>query len=188
MKISDGGGLHLLVQPSGGKLWRLAYRFGQKQKTLALGTYPTVSLAAARRHRDEAKEQLAAGKDPSDVRKEAKKVAMIVASNSFEAVAREWFDLRCPSWVPSYADRLKRRLEADVFLAIGSKPISMIEPPELLAMVRTIEQRGAVELARRLLQTTGQIFRFAIATGRATRDPSRDLRGALQAPGTVAVT
>lgn len=182
-KISDGGGLHLLVQPSGGKLWRLAYRYGGKQKTLALGSYPTVSLLEARRRRDRAKEQLASGIDPSEAKKHQKRSAGIAAANHFEGVAREWFTARRPSWVPGYSARLMRRLEADVFPLIGSKSINSIEPPELLAMVRTVEQRGAVELARRLLQVAGQIFRFAIATGRAQRDPTQDLRGALQSSG-----
>jgi integrase len=183
IKISDGGGLHLLVQPRGGKLWRLAYRYDGKQKTLALGAYPTVSLLEARRRRDKAKEQLASGFDPGRIKKDEKRAARLAAANEFEGIAREWFSARGPSWVPGYSERLLRRLEADVFPAIGAKPISAIEPPELLAMVRAVEQRGATELAKRLLQVSGQIFRFAIATGRAQRDPSQDLRGALHSAG-----
>lgn len=182
-KISDGGGLFLLVQPTGGKLWRLAYRFHGKQKTLAIGSYPAVSLAEARKCRDTAKEQLRVGTDPSEAKKATKRAAKIAASNNFEGLAREWFAARRSSWVPSYADRLMRRLEADIFPVIGQKPIKSIEPPELLTVVRAVEARGAVELAKRLLQVTGQIFRFGIATGRAQRDPTQDLRGALQSPG-----
>jgi integrase len=183
VKISDAAGLHLLVKPSGSKLWRLSYRYGGKQKTLALGAYPTVSLLEARRRRDKAKEQLAAGVDPSQAKKEEKRVAKIGAANHFEGIAREWFAARRASWVPSYSDRLMRRLGADIFPSIGAKPVSSIEPPELLIMIRGIERRGAIVLAKRLLQVTGQIFRFAIATGRAQRDPTQDLRGALQSPG-----
>ena len=183
MKISDGGGLHLLVQPSGKELWRLAYRFAGKQKTLALGAYPAVSLSQARRGRDDAKDQLAHGVDPSAAKKEAKRAAKMEAAHSFEFIAREWFVVRRSSWTPGYADRLIRRLEADVFSALGPKPVNTIEPPELLEMVRTVEARGAIELAKRLLQVSGQIFRYAVATGRAKRDPTQDLRGALKSPG-----
>src|SRR4051812_34793747 len=183
VKISDGGGLHLLVQLTGTKLWRLAYRFGGKQKTLALGAYPTISLADARKRRGAAKEHLSSGLDPSEAKKEAKRAAKIAAAHAFEPIAREWFAARRAAWTRAYADRLMRRLEADVFPAIGSKPVNSIEPPELLAMVRAVEGRGAIELAKRLLQVTGQIFRFCIATGRAKRDPTQDLRGALRSPG-----
>jgi integrase len=182
-KISDSGGLHLLISPNGSKLWRLAYRFGGKQKTLALGAYPTVSLLEARRGRDAAKEQLSRGNDPASIKQHAKKEAKLAATNHFEGVAREWFAARKQSWVPSYSGRLMRRLEADIFPSIGSRPINSIEPPELLSTIRVIERRDAVELAKRLLQTVGQIFRFAIATGRARRDPTQDLRGALQSAG-----
>jgi len=144
VKISDGGGLHLLVQPSGRKLWRLAYRFAGKQKTLALGAYPAVSLSQARRGRDDAKDQLAHGVDPSAAKKEAKRAAKMEPAGSFESIAREWFVARRSSWTPGYADRLIRRLEADVFSALGPKPVNTIEPPELLEMVRTVEARGAI--------------------------------------------
>ena len=184
-KISDGGGLFLLVQPTGGKLWRLSYRFDRKQKTLALGAYPIVSLGEARRRRDTAKEMLAKGLDPGEAKKDVKRAAKLAALNSFESIAREWFAARRPGWTPGYADRLLRRLEADVLPAIGSRPITAIEPPELLVVARAVEKRGAVELAKRLLQSIGQVFRFGIATGRAQRDPSQDLRGALQASSPV---
>jgi integrase len=183
IKISDGGGLFLLVQPTGGKLWRLAYRFAGKQKTLALGAYPIVSLKDARGRRDEAKELLARGIDPSEEKKAEKRRAKLAAENSFEAVAREWFDARRPGLAPSYASRIWSRLEGDIFPAIGQRPIAAIEPPELLETIRKIERRGAIILAKRTLQVCGQIFRFAIASGRATRDPSQDLRGALRSAG-----
>lgn len=182
-KISDAGGLHLIVQPNGSKLWRLAYRHTGKHKTLALGVYPAVPLLEARRLRDVAKQQLASGLDPGIAKQEGKRANRLAIMNHFEGVAREWFGSRQKSWVPSYSERLMRRLEADIFPALGAKPISSIEPPEVLAALRAVEDRGAIELAKRLLQVTGQIFRFAIATGRARRDPTQDLRGALQSPG-----
>jgi integrase len=183
VKISDGGGLFLLVQPSGSKLWRLAYRYHGKQKSLAFGSYPAVSLKDARRKRELAKEQLAQGCDPGEVKRAQKYASMRALANSFEAIGREWFEIRRPGWTAGYADRLLRRLEADIFPRIGARPVSDIEPPDLLETVRQIEKRGAIELAKRLLQVSGQIFRFAIASGRATRDPSQDLRGALRSPG-----
>lgn len=182
-KLSDGGGLFLLVQPTGGKLWRQAYRFDGKQKTLAHGAYPAVSLQEARSKRDAAKALLARNIDPGEVRKEEKADAKLRGANTFENVAREWFDIRLDGWTVGYADRMLRRLEADVFPELGLRPINEIEPPELLKVIRAVEARGAVVLAGRLLQVCGQVFRFAVASGRAVRDPSQDLRGALRSPG-----
>jgi integrase len=142
-----------------------------------------VPLIEARRRREAAKQQLASGVDPGIAKKDEKRAIRLSAANQFEGVAREWFAARLKSWVPSYSERLIRRLEADIFPVIGMKPISSIEPMEVLSAVRAIEDRGAIELAKRLLQVTGQIFRFAIVTGRAKRDPTQDLRGALQSPG-----
>ena len=181
-KISDGAGLYLLVQPTGSKLWRMNYRYGGKQKTLALGKYPQVSLLDARNERERAKELLAAGSDPSKIRKAEKAEATLNNKNTFEFVGREWFDINRKKWTPEYADRLIRRLEADIFPNIGSRPIADIQPPELLAQIRKVESRGAVVLAKRLLQVCGQIFRYSVATGRVSSDPSRDLKGALQPP------
>jgi integrase len=132
--------------------------------------------------REAAKEQLARGVDPGEAKKERKRAAEIACANKFETVAREWFGARSPSWVSTYSERLLRRLEADVFPVIGARPVSEIEAGELLTVVRAVEQRGAIELAKRLLQVIGQVFRFAIATGRARRDPTQDLRGALRSP------
>lgn len=182
-KLSDGGGLFLLVQPTGGKLWRQAYRFDGKQKTLAHGAYPAVSLQEARSKRDAAKALLARNIDPGEVRKEEKADAKLRGANTFENVAREWFDIRLDGWTVGYADRMLRRLEADVFPELGLRPINEIEPPELLKVIRAVETRGAVVLAGRLLQVCGQVFRFAVASGRAVRDPTQDLKGALKAPG-----
>ncbi|KNY13647.1 integrase [Shinella sp. SUS2] len=182
-KISDGGGLFLLVEPRGSKLWRLAYRFNGKQKTLSLGIYPAVSLKDARDHRDRAKELLARGIDPGEHKKQEKRTKRLEAGNTFETVAREWFDAQKSGWTPGYADRILRRLEADIFKLIGRRPINEIEPPELLDAIRQIERRNAIVLARRLLQVCGQVFRYAVASGLAKRDPSQDIRGALRSAG-----
>lgn len=177
IKLFDGGGLFLLVDPSGGKWWRLKYRFGRKAKLLSLGTYPAVKLKDARGERDEMRRLLAAGIDPGQARK-AEKAARGDA-NSFEAVAREWIGKYAPTWAESHASKIIRRLERDVFPWIGARPVGEINAPELLAVVRRIEQRGALETAHRALRNSGQVFRYAIATGRAERDPAADLRGAL---------
>jgi integrase len=183
VKISDGGGLFLLVQTSGSKLWRLAYRCNGKQKSLAFGSYPAVSLKEARGKRERAKELLRQGRDPGEVKRAEKQASIRALSNTFEAIGREWFDNKTAGWTVEYADRLLRRLDSDIFPRIGARPVNAIEPSELLDAVRAVENRGAIELAKRLLQVSGQIFRFAIASGRAVRDPSQDLRGALRSPG-----
>ena len=178
-KAPDEKGLHLLVSPSGGKLWRLKYRFDGKEKLLAFGAYPAVSLAKAREKRDTARALLADGIDPGEQRKEVAAEKALRAVNSFEAVTREWCDKKKASWVPAYAERLLRRFERDIFPLIGKKPIAEIKPPALLAAIRKIEMRGAIETAHRAMQDCGQVFRYAIATGRAERDIAADLRGAL---------
>ncbi len=179
MKLTDGGGLFLLVQPNGSKYWRLAYRFNDKQKTLALGVYPEVSLKDARQRREDARKLLANDTDPGENRKAVKAAKTERAANSFEVVAREWFAKNSPSWAENHGNRIIRRLEKDVFPWIGAKPIAEITAPQLLAVLRRIEERGAVETAHRAHQNCGQVFRYAIATGRAERDPSPDLKGAL---------
>lgn len=182
-KLSDGGGLFLLVQPSGSKLWRQAYRFNGKQKLLSHGPYPLVTLRGARQKRDDAKTLLARAIDPSTHRKADKRQAKIDADNTFSAVAEEWFNAKKRGWTLSYSDRLWRRLKGDIFPAIGNRPVNEIEPPELLEAIRKVEKRDAIVLAKRLHQVCGQVFRFAVATHRAKSDPSRDLRGALHSPG-----
>lgn len=177
-KISDGGGLFVLVSTSGSKLWRLAYRFNGKQKVLALGIFPQVGLAEARQKRDAAKAILALGRDPGRV-----SLADVAAENSFEAVALEWFENKRSSLADSYSGRLIDRLKQDVFPEIGHRPIDEIDAPEILKVLRKVEERAVYETAKRLRQTISQVFRFAIATGRASRDPSADLRGALKVPG-----
>lgn len=168
------------MQPTGGKLWRLAYRFDGKQKTLALGKYPIIGLKEARRRRELAKEQLALGIDPGEQKKKDKRLARLAATNHFQAVATEWFGAREAGWSEAYSSRLWSRMEADLFPKLGTRPIREIEPPELLDVVRSIEKRGAIVLARRMLQVAGQVFRYAVAIGLATRDPSQDIRGALK--------
>jgi len=178
-KKADGGGLYIHVSPTGGKLWRLAYSFDGKQKTLSFGAYPAVSLKDARQKWEEAKEQLAAGIDPR-VHKQAVKAAVRAeTTNTFEIVAREWYDKFKDSWVPHHGSKILARLKKDIFPLIGGKAVGSVTAPELLEALRRIEARGAIETAHRTLQNCGQIFRYAIATGRAERDTAADLRGAL---------
>lgn len=193
-KMSDGGGLLLEVRPEGGKWWRFRYRFDGKEKMLSFGTYPDVPLTSARKLRDEARTQVAAGTDPSAIRKQAKATQtreVLIASkiaageplpDSFEAVARDWLAIRRDEWSASYFDKVEARLLNDVFPGIGTRPVSEVTPPELLAVLRRIEARGAIESARRVRETCSLIFRFAVAEGRVTSDPARDLAGALKTP------
>jgi integrase len=177
IKLFDGGGLFLQVMPTGGKWWRFRYRFEGKHKLLSLGTYPAVSLKQARAKRDEMRQHLAAGQDPSAVRKAAK--TRRSSANSFEVVALEWFTKFAPTWVPAHADKIIRSLERDVIPWIGARPVGEINAPELLSVLRRIEDRGALNIAHRTHQVCGRVFRYAIITGRAERDPAADLRGAL---------
>jgi integrase len=177
-KKSDAGGLYILVKPDGKRYWRLAYRFGGKQKTLALGAYPLIGLKEAREARDAAKKALLKGEDPGEIRKCEKAVAE--ASNSFEAVAREWHGLKKPSLTERYAGQVMDRLEADAFPQIGHLRIDEIEPRHVLAMLRKIEDRGALEMAKRVKEHCSQIFRYAVVTSRCKRDACADLRGALR--------
>ena len=178
-RLFDAGGLYLEVSPAGGKLWRLKYRHGGKEKRLALGAYPDTGLKDARDKRDAARKLLAAGVDPSEQRKAAKAAGEERAANSFEVVAREWHAKQSATWVELHASRIMLRLENDVFPWLGSRPIADITAKELLATVNRIVDRGAVESAHRVLQNCGQVLRNAIATGRAERNPAADLRGAL---------
>lgn len=182
VKLSDGGGLFLLVQtanPKDSKYWRLAYRFGGKQKTLALGVYPDVSLSEARDRREAARKVLANGADPGAVKKAQKAAVVALAENSFEVVAREWFSKFTKDFKESHTKTISARLKNDVYPWLGARPVGEISPPELLAVLRRIESRGALDTAHRVRAICGQIFRYAIATGRAERDPSADLKGAL---------
>lgn len=177
-KLSDEKGLYLLVSAAG-KYWRMNYRFRGKQKTLALGVYPDVSLADARSRRDDARKLLANEADPGIIKQQTKSAIRESITNSFEAVAREWYAGRLPTWAPSTAEKVIRFMEKDVFPWLGNRPIKDITAPDLLQVLRQVEKRGALELAHRIRDYTGQVFRYAVATGRAERDPSGDLRGAL---------
>jgi integrase len=178
-RLADEKGMYLEVAPTGGRYWRLKYRFSGKEKLLALGVFPDVSLAEAREARDDARKLLAKGVDPSEARKASKRAAAVSAANSFEAIALEWFGRNKPKWTVGYADKIDQRLRRDVFPAIGPRPISQITAQELLAMLRKIEARGVYETAHRARQDCGHIFRYAIATGRAERDIAADVQGAL---------
>ena len=193
-RLNDGGGLYLLIQVNGAKWWRLDYTFGGKRKTLSLGVYPAVSLASARKRTIEAREMVAHGTDPSNKRKEAKVEQNKVldaerrieagqpAIDSFEEVAREWWQKNRTTWAPNHADKIIARLQNDVFPWIGGSPIAKITAPQLLAVFRRIEERGTLDTAHRAKGNCSQVFRYAIATGRAERDPCPDLRGALPTP------
>ena len=178
-KLHDGGGLYLWVYADGRKYWRLRYKIAGTEKLLSLGVYPKVGLKAARKRRDEERAMLDNNLDPSAERKADKIRKQASSENSFEAVAREWYGKQLHTWVPGHSDDVLRRLEKNLFPHIGRRPIAEVAAPELLACVRKIEQRGAYDLAHRVLQVCGQVFRYGIATGRCTRDIATDLRGAL---------
>lgn len=177
-KMADEKGLYILVNAAG-KYWRVDYRFNGKRKTLALGVYPDVGLSRAREKRDEARNKIADGIDPNDLKKAIKTQKSERAANSLEAVAREWYAKNLPTWAPTHASKIIRRLEMYVFPWLGGRPVDEITAPELLKVSLRLADTGAVESAHRLLQTCGQILRYAVQTGRAVRDPSSDLRGAL---------
>lgn len=181
-KLPDGKGLYLEIMPNGSKYWRLKYRYGGKEKRLALGVYPEVTLKDARKARDAARDLLTAGIDPSDDRRQAKLAKTIATANSFEAVALEWLEKKSPNWSASHATRAGWLLENHLLPWLGKRPILEITAPELLAVLRRIESKGIIETAHRAKQAAGQIFRYAIATGRAERDPTPDLRDALVSP------
>jgi len=178
-KLHDGGGLYLWVYADGRKYWRLRYTIADSEKSLSLGVYPATNLKEARKKREAARRHLESNLDPSAERIAEKVRTKIAAANSFEAVAREWYEKARHTWVDSHADDVMRRLEANAFPKIGRRPISQIDAPELLAALRPIEQRGAYDLAHRVLQVCGQVFRYGIATGRCSRNLTADLRGAL---------
>lgn len=181
-KITDGEGMFLLVTPSGSKYWRLKYHFAGREKLLALGVFPEISLGDARERRAHARKALAAGNDPSDVTKAAKRLAVLKAENAFETVAREWLGQRKHEWA-DITTRVKTiRLERHLFPKLGNRPIADITAPEVLSVLRVVESNGTLDTARRVMQLCGQVFMYAIATGRAERNPVPDLQGALKAP------
>lgn len=179
-KVADGRGLFLIITPTGSKYWRLRYRFADREKSLAIGVYPDISLGEARDKAHEARKLLAHEKDPGAEKKSKKRAIKLAAKNTFEAVAQEWYQKHSVKWVESHGDRIIRRLEKDVFPFVGKRPITEISAPEILTVLQRIEKRGAIETAHRTHQNFGQIFRYAIATGYAENDPSPHLRGALK--------
>ena len=174
----DGHGMYLEVTSGGGKYWRMKYRHAGKEKRLALGVYPAVTLAQARKARDQAREALARGDDPAQIKREAKLSKAINDATTFEAVARQWWQHWSGPKSPRHAAYVIRRLEADVFPALGGRPLASVTAPALLAMAKGIEARGAVDIAKRSLQTCGQIMRFAVAHGLIERNPAADVKPA----------
>lgn len=175
----DSRGLYLEVAPAGGKWWRFKYRFDRKEKRLALGVYPEVSLKEARRRRDEARDLLDDGVDPGVNRKAINSARIDRAANSFEVIAREWYAKFAPAWAISHSSRVWRVFERDIFPWIGARPIADLRAPDVLDALRRIESRGAVETAHRALGNCSQVFRYGVSTARCERDPCGDLRGAL---------
>src|SRR5262249_6387242 len=173
-KLSDGEGLFLVVVPSGSKYWRLRYFFGGKEKLLALGVYPHISLAEARERRAQARKLLAHGTDPGEAKKEAKRQVAHKATSTFEAVAKEWLAKKDAEWTPRPIGSRLPALETYVFLPLGPKPVDEITEPQVLAMPRPIEAKGILHTPQRMMQLTGQVFMYAIATGRAERNPVPD--------------
>lgn len=179
-KLADGFGMYLEVMPHGSKLWRLKFRTHGKESRLSLGNYPETTLSEARDKRAEARKLLAAGISPALNRQQGKQTAALDAQNTFEAVAREWHDTHRTRWSDGYADSLMHRLEADIFPPMGKLPVKAVTAPQLLAVLKGVQKRGAIEMAHRLMQTCSQVFRYAIATSRAERDTAADLKGALK--------
>ena len=175
-KLFDAGGLYLLLQPTGSKLWRLKYRFGGSEKLLALGAYPEVPLRTARERRDAERRKIADGTDPGQARKAAKAAQKVASANSFEAVARAWWANWSPTRSARHTDQVLRRLEADVFPDIGSLPVSSITAPQILGVALKIERRGAVDIAKRAYQTCAQVLRYAVAHGLAERNAAADVK------------
>ncbi|EPG8764095.1 TPA: tyrosine-type recombinase/integrase [Raoultella ornithinolytica] len=176
--LNDGNGLSLLIEPNGSKGWRFRYRFDGKPKMLSLGTYPLTSLTEARQKRDEAKKLVASGINPSDVRKRDKQDRQNEISNTFEAIAREWYEKRIERWSAGYAEEMMKTFEADVFPYIGGRPIADIKPMELMGVLSRLDERGATEKLRKVRQRCGEVWRYAIVTGRAEYNPAPDLASA----------
>lgn len=176
-KLFDGGGLFLLANPNGAKYWRWKYRHLGKEKLLAAGVYPDVTLRQARAKRDEWRSLLASGVDPGETRRAQRTAVEERSANSFEVVAREWLAKR--DWVPKYRVKVEAWFANDVFPWIGGRPVEELGAPDFLAMLRRVEKRGALESAHRIMQNCAQVMRYAIATGRASRNPVADLKGAL---------
>lgn len=181
-KLSDGGGLYLLVNPNGSRYWRLKYRIAGKEKLLALGVYPDITLAVARQKRADAKKVLAAGGDPGQEKQEEKQAKEQAVANSFERLAMEWHTHKSTSWSEGYAEHLLMYLKKDIFPFIGQKAITDISQVEMLNVLRKMEQRGVLDKLKKTRQACRQIFTYAIITGRAEHNPVSDLAGALKSP------
>lgn len=182
--LNDGNGLSLLIEPNGSKGWRFRYRFAGKPKMISLGVYGQVTLAEARKKRDEAKKQLAENINPSDARKSEKIALKYATENTFYAVAMEWHSSKCSTWSDGYASEILRCFENDIFPYIGKRPIDQIAPLELLAVLQKIEKRGALEQANKIRRRCGEVFRYAVITGRVKYNPAPDLAGAMNKPET----
>ena len=178
-KLSDGHGLYLEIMPNGSKYWRLKYRFDGKEKRLAFGVYPEVALKEAREKRDQARQLLANHIDPSENRKAIKAARAELSENSFETLALEWLSKYADRWSKAHGERILHTLKKDIFPWLGRRPVSEITPSELLSTLQRIESRGAIETAHRVSQNCSQVFRYAIVTGRAERNPAIDIKGAI---------
>lgn len=181
-KLADGSGMYLLINTNGSKYWRMKYRFAGKEKMLSIGVYPDISLADAREKRSEARKILAAGGDPGEVKKEEKLALQMSLKSTFEAIAREWHQSKADRWSLRYRDEIIDTFEKDIFPYIGKRPVSEIKPMELLETLRKMEKRGALEKMRKVRQRCGEVFRYAIVTGRADYNPAPDLASALATP------
>lgn len=177
-KLSDGGGLYLLVKTTGSKYWRLKYRIAGKEKLLAIGTFPLITLAEARRKRDEAKKLIAEGIDPNQDKKQKKLAAQGEISNTFESIAREWYEGRKDRWSVGYREDMMDAFEKDVFPYIGHRPIAEIKPLELLDLLSIMEKRGVTDKLKKVRQRCGEVWTYAIITGRAEYNPAPDLASA----------
>jgi integrase len=179
-RLFDGGGLYLEVHPNKSRYWRLKYRFAGKERVYAIGSYPVTTLAAARDEADAARKLVKAGIDPVAHRKTQAIETQEAAVNTFERLAREWIDHQGGRWTKGHSSDVLKSLENDVFPAIGHRPITDIKPPEILAVIRSIERRGVVETARKILQRCASVFRYAIQIGRCTYNPAGEMKGALK--------
>lgn len=177
--LGDGQGLSLLIEPNGSKSWRFRYRFAGKPKMISLGVYPTITLADARSRRDDARKLVAEGKNPSEVRKEQKIALQTESESAFEKIATEWHQMKSTKWSEGYASDIMEAFQNDIFPYVGTRPIGEIKPLELLNVLRKIEKRGALEKMRKVRQRCSEVFRYAIATGRAEFNPAADLSSAL---------
>ncbi|ENZ7793918.1 TPA: tyrosine-type recombinase/integrase [Klebsiella pneumoniae] len=178
--LGDGQGLSLLIEPNGSKSWRFRYRYAGKPKMISLGVYPTITLADARSRRDDARKLVAEGKNPSEVRKEQKIAWQTESESAFKKIATEWHQMKSAKWSAGYASDIMEAFQNDIFPYVGTRPIGEIKPLELLNVLRKIEKRGALEKMRKVRQRCSEVFRYAIATGRAEFNPAADLSSALE--------